>query len=78
VRVNAHQYEQEFDSPVCSVSTVLNSANRLLLCVIKKCEEQDTLEKTSQTLQNSVSFFKLQENVRLVFCQLRFHETVLS
>lgn len=75
MRVNDHQYEKEFDS---TVHSVLNSANRLLLCVIKKYGEQDALETMNQALQNSFLFFKFQENMRLVFCQLRFCETVLS
>lgn len=75
MRVNDHQYEKEFDS---TVHSVLNSANRLPLCVIKKYGEQDALETMNQALQNSFLFFKFQENMRLVFCQLRFCETVLS
>lgn len=77
MRVNDHQYEKEFDSTVHSVSTVLNSANRLLLSVIRKYGEQDALETMNRASQNSFLFFKFRENMRLVFCQLRFCETVL-
>lgn len=45
MRVNIHQYKQEFDSLDCSVPTILNSANWLLLCMIKNCGEEDASEK---------------------------------
>lgn len=45
MRVNIHQYKQEFDSLDCSAPTVLNSANQLLLCMIRNCGEEDASEK---------------------------------